>query len=95
MILSLSVTNQPNRRPIKTSTPNCAISGHVTKLAINFPCWVRLFERSVGELIDQVITDSNGYYKFENLSDGFEFTLIAHDHQRQFNAVIQDMVRPV
>lgn len=72
-----------------------SIAGTVTKLNIDFPCHVRLYERLSGKLIAQTLTDSDGNYIFEYLKDGFEFVLVAHDHQRQYNAVIQDMVKPV
>lgn len=71
------------------------ISGKVTKLSIDFPCRVRLFERQTGTFLKEVLTDANGNYHFDNISSNFEYTIVAHDHQRQFNAVIQDMVRPV
>lgn len=70
------------------------IAGRVTKLNINFPCNVRLYERLTGNLVAQVQTDTLGNYQFVNLKTGFEFTLVAHDHQRQYNAVISDMVKP-
>lgn len=72
---------------------NGVISGAVTKLKVTFPCKVRLYERSSGKLIDAVQTDNNGFYKFEGLAKGFEYTVIAFDRTKEHNAVIQDLVR--
>lgn len=71
-----------------------SIKGTVTKSGIAFPCRVTLLERLNDRLIAQVMTDNNGNYAFNNLSAGFEFSVLAHDHQRQKNAVIQDSVVP-
>jgi hypothetical protein len=85
------------RRPesIQSQDEGLSIAGRVTKLNVNFPCIVRLYERSTGRQIAQTHTDSSGNYQFKHLQNGYEFTLVAHDHQRQYNAVIQDMVKPV
>lgn len=72
---------------------NGVISGSVTKLKVTFPCKVRLYERSSGSLIDSIQTDNNGFYKFEGLTKGFEYTVIAFDHTKEYNAAIQDLVR--
>lgn len=71
-----------------------SIKGKVTKLGFKFPCRVTLLEHMTDRLIAQVLTDNQGNYEFKSLSAGFEFTLIAHDHDRQYNAVIQDNVVP-
>ena len=85
------------RRPegVQSQDEGLSIAGRVTKLNVNFPCIVRLYERSTGKQISQTYTDGSGNYRFKHLQNGFEFTLVAHDHLRQYNAVIQDMVKPV
>lgn len=96
MLVDITPILGHNFETVLTSpVPNKSISGSVTKLNIPFPCHVRLYERLTGRLIAQTLTDSMGNYSFSYLNDGFEFTLMAHDHQRQYNAVVQDMVKPV
>lgn len=71
-----------------------SIKGRATKQGLNFPCRVVLFERMTDRLIAQAYTNDQGEYEFNNLKDGFEFFVVAHDHKRQYNAVIQDNVVP-
>lgn len=93
----IPLTPRLGRRPdgVQAVDEGLSIAGRVTKLNVNFPCIVRLYERSTGRQIAQTHTDSSGNYQFKYLQAGYEFALVAHDHQRQYNAVIQDMVKPV
>ena len=95
MNINIPIQVLNNNMDIITGSNNAGkIEGAVRKQGFNFPCAVRLYERLTGRLIAQVQTDSDGFYKFLNLALGAEFAVIAHDHQRQYNAVIQDMVVP-
>ena len=58
------------------------------------PCRVRLFERKSGLLFADVLTDDQGYYQFENLSNECSYFIVAHHPKLKFNAVIQDNVVP-
>ena len=71
-----------------------SIKGQVQEKKVPLPCRVRLFERKSGLLMAEVLTDSQGNYAFNNLSDEERFFIVAHHPKLQFNAVIQDNVRP-
>lgn len=94
MNISLSVRNTRPVNAFFTLDMGNSIKGTVEKTGITFPCRVTLLERPTDRLIAQVMTDNLGNYAFNNLSAAFEFTVLAHDHQRQYNAVIQDNVVP-
>lgn len=70
-----------------------SIKGFVSEIGLSIPCRVRLFEKSSGLLISDVLTDELGNYEFENLSE-LKFFIVAHHPSNQFNAVIQDNVVP-
>ena len=69
------------------------INGVVEKMGIQIPCRVRLYEKLSGRLIEDVLTDLDGNYKFTGLSRT-AFFIVAHDPATQYNAVIQDNVVP-
>lgn len=54
---------------------------------------VRLFSRNDAKLIGQTLSDTGGSFKFR-LASNREVFVLAHHPKRQFNAVIQDIVRP-
>lgn len=54
---------------------------------------VCLYHRSTNELISTTWSDEAGNYRFDNLRPNTEYYVIALDHERQYNAVIQDMLR--
>jgi hypothetical protein len=72
------------------------IKGQVKKLGVNmtFPCQVFLMDRQSMQLIQTTLSDSNGYYSFDGLTESFKFAVIAIDPKRMYNAVIQDNVEP-
>lgn len=94
MMLSMNVINRQNRQPILTLDHGFRIKGTVKKLGVDHSGLVQLFERTSGILVAQVTSDKFGKYEFTNLSNLFEFMIIAKDPNRQFNAVIQDNVVP-
>ena len=55
---------------------------------------VRLYNRTTGRIEGQVMSGADGAYTFTNLDPSFEYFAVAHDYQRTFNAVIQDMIQP-
>lgn len=71
------------------------IAGAVTKLNIAFPCLVRIYDRRTGQLMFSNWTDNTGHYSFSGLVKDREYSIIAFDHTRQYNAVVQDMVKAV
>lgn len=70
-----------------------SIKGQVKELGNNIPCRVRLFEKSTGRLIADIVTDALGNYAFNHLAK-VKFFIVAHHPQQQYNAVIQDNVVP-
>lgn len=70
-----------------------SIKGYVKELNIELPCRVRLFEKSSGRLINEVKTNSDGYYEFNGLANVI-FFILAHHPSGKYNAVIQDNMVP-
>lgn len=72
------------------------IKGQVKKLGVNmtFPCQVFLMDRLSMQLIQTTLSDRNGYYSFDGLTESLKFAVIAIDPKRIYNAVIQDNVEP-
>lgn len=57
---------------------------------------VRVFELASGRLMGEQWSDSStGAYLFNDLAAGVEYTVLAHDHTAQFNAVVKDRVLAV
>lgn len=54
---------------------------------------VCLYHRSTNELIATAWSDVAGNYHFDNLRPNTEYYVLALDHERNYNAVIQDMIR--
>lgn len=54
---------------------------------------VCLYHRSTNELIATKWSDEAGNYRFDNLRPNTEYYVLALDHERNYNAVIQDMLR--
>lgn len=69
------------------------IKGVVNKQGLPVPCRVRLYERTTGQILRDITTDEQGNYEFDHLVK-IAYYITAFDPLRQFNAVIQDNVRP-
>jgi hypothetical protein len=69
------------------------IKGEVKKQGLPTPCRVRLYERVTGQILRDIATDATGNYEFDHLVN-IAYYVTAFDPKRQFNAVIQDNVRP-
>ena len=95
MLLNLNVIQAvcPNNNLILTSDKGLSIKGKVSEKNTPIPCRVRLFEKLSGRLIADVLTDINGNYEFDHLTET-EFFIVAHHPESQFNAVIQDNIIP-
>lgn len=70
------------------------VSGTLKKQGITYQGKVCIYERSSGIIINTVITNELGEYRFDNLIRGIPYMIVATDHNKQHNAVIQDMVVP-
>lgn len=92
MLINLNVTSSRSMDDAIESGIN-SIKGQVKEVGVSIPCRVRLFEKSTGRLISDVLTDSGGKYEFRNLLK-VKFFIVAHHPASQFNAVIQDNVVP-
>ncbi|QKL50669.1 hypothetical protein HI795_01635 [Ralstonia solanacearum] len=73
---------------------NGRIEGRVRIEGVPAARRVRLFDALTGLLVAEAWSRSDGFYRFDYLDTGRDFFLLAHDHVRQFNAVIADWVRP-
>ena len=73
---------------------NGRIEGRVRIEGVPAARRVRLFEALTGLLVAEAWSRQDGFYRFDYLDTGRDFFLLAHDHVRQFNAVIADWVRP-
>lgn len=54
---------------------------------------VCLYLRVTNELVATTWSDVSGNYQFNNLQPNTEYYVLALDHERNYNAVIQDMIR--
>lgn len=54
---------------------------------------VVLYRRGDDKLIGKTWSDKAGNYRFENLDRSVEYYVLSIDHTRNYNAVIQDMIR--
>jgi hypothetical protein len=54
---------------------------------------VRLFDALTGILVAELWSAVNGAYAFNQLDARRDYFVLAHDHIRQFNAVVADFVR--
>lgn len=70
------------------------VSGVVQINGVNAQAIVRCYEKSTGRLLKQTISGENGFYSFKGLLRNTKYFVLAHNLERQFNAVIQDNVVP-
>ncbi len=76
------------------TTGGGTISGTVTIENIPGSRKVRLFRKQDGMLIREAWSAANGAYSFTNIDPAWEYFVVAHDHLRVYNGVIQDMLVP-
>lgn len=69
------------------------IKGNIKESGLSIPCRVRLFDKESGSLIADIASEKNGDFKFSHLKEA-RFFIVAHHPYSQYNAVIQDNVRP-
>lgn len=95
MIANLKLVSSRDYSTEQTLTYNLGMSikGTVKELNIPIPCRVRLFERLSGRMMDEVLTDETGNYKFTHLTAN-KFFITAHHPLNTYNAVIADLVVP-
>jgi hypothetical protein len=70
------------------------ISGLVTIENIPGSRKVRLYRKHDGRLMRETWSAPNGAYSFANIDPTLEYFVVAHDHLRVYNGVIQDMLTP-
>ena len=71
---------------------NGVIQGVITVAGVPARRRVRLYDKPSGMLVDAVMSGADGHYRFSNLRVGHEFFVVANDYQRDYNAVVQDMI---
>ena len=76
------------------TTGSGTISGIVTIENIPGSRKVRLYRKHDGMLLRETWSAPNGAYSFSNLDPAWEYFVVAHDHLRVHNGVIQDMIQP-
>lgn len=76
------------------TTGSGTISGVVTIENIPGSRKVRLYRKHDGMLLRETWSAPNGAYSFNNLDPAWEYFVVAHDHLRVYNGVIQDMLVP-
>lgn len=72
---------------------NLSIKGKILQRGIPYPGRVRVFDKAIGVLVSEVLTDNYGVYQINNLKN-IQYFVVAHHLSNQFNAVIQDNVVP-
>lgn len=82
-----------NRDLLVSSEKGLSIKGQVKEKSISIPCRVRLHEKASGRIIDDVQTDSNGFFKFDHLNL-FRFYAVAYHPTNQHNTLIFDDLIP-
>ena len=70
------------------------IHGTVTIENIPGARQVRLFDKRTGLVIGETWSSVTGHYEFNNIDPTREYFVVAHDHHRVYNAVVQDMLTP-
>ena len=70
------------------------IQGTVTIENIPGARQVRLFDKRTGLVIGETWSSVTGHYEFNNIDPTREYFVVAHDHHRVYNAVVQDMLTP-
>lgn len=87
-------------QPLKASWKNIyqggagTVQGTVTIENIPGARQVRLFDKRSGLLIAETWSTPTGHYEFNNVATDREYFVVAHDHLRVYNAVVQDMLTP-
>lgn len=56
---------------------------------------VRLYDLRSGQLLRTTWSAADGSYKFTGIAPGLVYFVVGHDHTKTYNAVVQDMVKPV
>lgn len=54
---------------------------------------VRLFDARSGRMLRQTWSAANGHYEFNYIDPARDYFVLAHDHAKQFNAVVADSVK--
>ena len=70
------------------------IQGVVTIENIPGARQVRLFDKRSGLVVAETWSSPTGHYEFNNVAADREYFVVAHDHLRVYNAVVQDMLAP-
>ena len=70
------------------------VTGRVTIEGVPASRQVRLLDGRTTMIIAEVWSAADGRYRFDTINADREYIVLAHDHERQFNAVIADWVRP-
>lgn len=73
---------------------NGTIQGTTTIENIPGSRQVRLYDKRSGLLVAETWSSPTGHYEFNNIDSSKEYFVVAHDHRRVYNGVIQDMLTP-
>lgn len=89
----LPTNDIPNEYKYLTSDFNGFIADKVLIKGVPAARKVCAYDRRSNELVAVTWSDSFGNYHFDNLLPDTEYYVVALDHERNYNAVIQDMIK--
>jgi len=72
-----------------------AIDGDINKEMVNYAnAKICVFDRINRALVWEFSPNTDGRYSIRNINPSREYFLIAFDNAREYNAVVEDMVKP-
>lgn len=92
-IINLLAYSKSNAELIGVIGHNATLAGKVLIKGLPARRKVCLYNRLSGTLAGVTLSEMNGNYAFSDLNPAAEYYALAIDHDRNYNAVIQDMLR--
>lgn len=92
-IINLLTYSKSNAEMIGVIGHNATLTGKVFIKGVAARRKVCLYNRSSGNIAGVTLSEKNGNYAFRGLNPSAEYYALAIDHKRNYNAVIQDMLR--
>lgn len=81
--------------PLNSNTGNGAIEGSVKKEMNDYAnASLFIFNRQTKSVVWQTTPNNLGEYNFKNINPNQEYFIVGFDGSQEYNAVIQDMVKP-
>lgn len=81
--------------PLNSDTGNGVIEGSVEREMMSYSdARLFIFNRSTKKVVWEISPEKTGRYVFKNIKHDQEYFIIGFDNKREYNAVIEDMVKP-